>query len=106
MKKTELEATTNTRIDELKSESVSSLGMKISTLNSNKPYSSYDQPSVDLIKWPLLKSLEKSSHASQFTKHISSMTLEGDTLLQIQKWWYAIPSSFCQYLSTNKRWKV
>ena len=32
------------------------------------------------------------------------MTLEGDTLIQIQKWWDAICSTFCQYLSTNKIW--
>ena len=32
------------------------------------------------------------------------MTLEGNTLLQIQKWWYDILSAFCQYLSTNKIW--
>ena len=29
------------------------------------------------------------------------MTLEGNTLLQIQKWWDAIIPAFCQYLSTK-----
>ena len=32
------------------------------------------------------------------------MTLEGDTLPQIQKWWDAIISDFYQYLSTNNIW--
>ena len=34
------------------------------------------------------------------------MNLEGDTLIQIQKWWYAILSDFCQYLSTKKSWQA
>ena len=76
--------------------------MKLSTLNSNKYPSSYDQTSADIIKWPLLKSPEKYSHASQFTKHLSFMTLEGDTLLEIKKWPDVIISDFCQSLSTNK----
>ena len=36
------------------------------------------------------------------------MTLEGNTLLQIQKWWYSILSAFFKYLQTNKicpEWK-
>ena len=32
------------------------------------------------------------------------MTLEGDTLLQLQKWWDTISSAFWQSLSTNKSW--
>ena len=40
--KTELEATINIRLDELKSETVSSLYMKLSDLTSTKPSSSYD----------------------------------------------------------------
>ena len=79
----------NMRLDELKSETVISIGMEISDLSSNKPYFSYNQPLTDIIKCPLLKSLEKYSHASQFTKNLSYTTLEGGTLLQIQK--YGIP---------------
>ena len=56
---------------------------KKSVIASDKPSSSYEQPSADLIKWPLLKSHEKPSHVSQFTKHISSFTLEGGALLKI-----------------------
>ena len=82
------------RLNEFKSETVSSIYMKLSALSSNKPSSSYDQPSSDIIKWTLLKSPEKYSHASQFTKHLYLMTLEGETLLQIQKWWYVIFSAF------------
>ena len=93
-------------LDEFKSETVISFYMKLSDLTLNKNYSSYDQHSADLIKWPLINSIEKYSHASQFTKHLYSMTLEGNTLLQIQKWWDVIISAFCQYLSTNKSWSA
>ena len=70
---------------EFRSKVSSSIEMKLLTLNSNKYPSSYGQPSADIIKWPLLKSPEKHSHASQFTKHILSMTLEGNTPIQIKK---------------------
>ena len=73
-------------------------------LNISKSHLSYNQTSADLIKWPLLKSLEKYSHASQFTKHIPFMTLEGDTFLQIKTLWGAILSEFCQPLSTKNSW--
>ena len=59
--------------------------MKYSDLNSYKYPSFYDQPSPDQIKWPLLKSPDFHSRASKFTKHLSLMTLEGNTLIQIQK---------------------
>ena len=94
----------STRFDGFKYETVSSIYMKLSTFNSNKTHSSYDQPSDDLIKYALLNSPEKYSHESQFTKHLSSATIEGDTLLQIKKWWDAILSAFYKYLSTNNRW--
>ena len=58
--------------------------MELLALGKNKSPSSYEQTSSDLNKYPLLKSPEIYSHASQFTKHLSLMTLEGDTLLQIQ----------------------
>ena len=86
------------RLNEFKSETVSS------TLNSNKSPSCYNQPSSDIIKWPLFKSSEKYSHASQFTKHLYPMTHEGGTLIWIQKWLDAIIYAFFQYLSTNKIW--
>ena len=88
-------------IRKIKSEETISINTKASSLKPNKYPSSYDQPSADLIKSPLLKSPWFHYHASQFTKHISSMTLEGNTLLQLQKVWYAICYSFCQSLSTN-----
>ena len=69
--------------------------MKASVLNSFKYPSSYDQPSADLIKWPLLKSPDFHSRVSKFTKNLPFMTLEVDTLLQIQKIWGAIISDFC-----------
>ena len=76
--------------------------MILLTLNSNKYPSSYNKPPDNLVKCPLLESPEKYSHASQLTKYLSSMNLEGDTLLQIQKWWDVIIYTFCQSLSTNK----
>ena len=52
----------NTKLDESKTEikadnttTFNPLNMKLSDLNSNKPSSSYDQPSYDLIRWPILK---------------------------------------------------
>ena len=76
--------------------------MKLSDLTSNKPPFSHDQPSDDLIQWPILKSPENSSHTLQSTKHLYSVNLEGYTLLHIQEWWYAIISAFLLYLSINK----
>ena len=73
-------------------------------LTSYKPSSLYEQTYADIIKWPLLKSPEKSSHASQFTKYLCSTILEGETFLQIKKWCYAISSSFCQYASISNIW--
>ena len=32
------------------------------------------------------------------------MNLECDNLLQLQKWWHAIFSAFCQSMPTNKIW--
>ena len=81
-------------IDEFKSKLSISINKTFSTLNPNNSPSYYNQPSDDIIKCPLLKSPDYHSHSSQFTKHLSSMTLEGDTLLQIQKWWDAICSAF------------
>ena len=76
--------------------------MKLSAINLNKYPSFYDQPSADIIKLLLLKSPYISSHASQFTKKKSYMTLECDTLLQLQKWWYVILFILYKLLSTNK----
>ena len=76
--------------------------MKLSALASNKPPSSYDQTSDDIIQLPLLKSPEKYPHASQFTKHISSITLEVETIIHIQKLWDSILSEFFQSLLTKK----
>ena len=78
--------------------------MKASNISSKKSPSSYDKPSDYLIKWTLLKSPYFYSRALKFTKHVSSMTLEGDTLLQIQKLRDAIISYFFQSLSKNNIW--
>ena len=82
------------KIYEYKSETFSFIDMQILNPNSDKSPSSYDQPSDGLIKFPLLKSPEKYSHSSKFTKHLPFMTLGSDTLLQIKKWWDAILSTY------------
>ena len=64
----------------------------------NSP-SSYKQPSADITKWPLPKPPDFHSHASKFTKYISSMTLEGDTLLQHKNGGmslFLLSDNFCQ----------
>ena len=76
--------------------------MKLSALTSNKHSSYYDQPSSVLIEFPLLNSPEIYSHAPQCTRNLSYMTLEGDTLLQIQKWQDDILYDFFQSLSKSK----
>ena len=89
------------KFDEYKAETYIVIYMKLLTLNSKTFTSYHGQNSVYLIKCPLLRSPDKYSHASQFARHLSFITLEGDTLLQIQKNWDAILSDFCQSLSTN-----
>ena len=88
-------------IDDLKAEAYISINKKLSPINPKKYPSSYNQPSADINKWPLLKSTYFLSHASQFTKNISPMTLEGKTLIQLKKWQDYIRSAFFQYISTN-----
>ena len=84
----------DTKIDELKAEASSSINKKFYPMNSKKHPSSFNQPSYDTNKWLLLKSSYYHSYALQFTKRISPITLEGDTLLQLQKWWDDIQSAF------------
>ena len=68
--------------------------MKLSDITPNKLSSTYEQPSADIIKWLIIKPAKKNTHASHFTKNISSINLEGDILLQIQKVWDAISYNF------------
>ena len=86
--KTIIEATMNAKLSEFKTDNktiFNSLYMNLSALNSDKPSYYYEQYSSDIFQCPPLKSPEKSSHASKFTKHLSSMAWEGDTLIQIEK---------------------
>ena len=83
--RTEHDEYIKTKFDKYKSEISSSVDMKILTLSYKKYTSSYDQPSSDLIKFPLLNSPDFHPHASKFIKHISFMNLEGNTLFKIQK---------------------
>ena len=52
------------------------------TIKKSSSYS--EQPTTYIMKWKLLKSTEKYSYASQLTKNVSSLNLEGDTLFQIE----------------------
>ena len=65
----------DTNIDDLKAESPSSINQTFSPLNPQNSHSSYNRPSADINKWPLLKSPGFHSLASQFTKHLSPMNL-------------------------------
>ena len=77
--------------------------MKLSSTASIQYFSLY-QTHTDLLKWLLLKTPEKSTHASQFTKHLTYLTLEGVTLLQLHKWWDTIRYAYFQSLPTNNLW--
>ena len=97
-----LNTNVDTKIDDFKYEASISINKTFSPINSNNQPSSYKKSSADINKGPLLKSPYPHSHASQFTKHLSPITLEGDTPIQFKKWLDAIRSEFFQYLSTNK----
>ena len=90
----ELEEILNTKIDtninDLKAEESGSTNKTFSPLNSNNYPSYYNQHSADTNKWTLFKSPDFNSHYSHLTKHLSPMTLDYNTLLQILKWWDAI----------------
>ena len=60
----EFEATINMVLYEFKYETVISIDVKLSALNSNKPSSYYYLTSSDIVKWPILKSPEEYSHHS------------------------------------------
>ena len=59
--------------------------MKISAITSNNISSFSYQMNAYLVKWPLLKSPDKYSHALQFTKNVSPLNLEAETIPQIKK---------------------
>ena len=62
-----------------------------------KPYpiasihpSTSDKTHTDPFKFQIIKTTKKSTHETQFSKHLTNLILEGDSLIQIQKWWDAI----------------
>ena len=71
----------DTNIDDIKAEESRSRNQTFSPLNSHNYNSSSNQPSDDVTQWPLLNSPGFHSHASYFTKRLSHLNLEGDTLL-------------------------
>ena len=58
-----------TKIDDLKSEVSISINQTFSPLNSHYSPYYFNQTSVHINQWPLLKSPDFHSHASHFTKH-------------------------------------
>ena len=102
--KLELKTTIENKIDDIKpdhTKNINFLNMKISKILYYKNYSYSKHPSANVLKFPLLNSPEKYSHVPQFTKHFPFLNLEGDTQLQILKWWGTIISESFQSLSTN-----
>ena len=91
-------------IDDLKAFAYSSINLTFFPQSSHNSSSLSNQTSADITKWPLLKSPDFHSHVYQFTKHISPMNLDGNTLLQLKKWRDAIFSDFQKFLSTNNIW--
>ena len=85
-----LNTKTDKNIDDLKAVAYSSINQKFSPPDSHNSRSYYNQTSDGITKSPLLKSPYFHSHDLQFTKHLSPMTLEGETLLQNQKLWDSI----------------
>ena len=91
-------------IDGVKAVASISIYPTFSPPNSHNSCSFSNKPSADITKFTLLRSPYFQSHASHITKQLSSITLEGNTLLKLKKWWDAIWSNFYQYLSTNNIW--
>ena len=73
----------DTKFDDIKAEASSSINHTLPPLNSKNSHSSSNQPSDDINQWPLLKSPYFHSRASQFTKHLSHMTLEVYNILRL-----------------------
>ena len=73
---------------------------------SHKKSLYYEQTPADIIEQKLLKLPEKYSYAPKSTKTFSSLNLEGETILQLQKWFDTIQYDFYQYLSTSNIWTV
>ena len=65
----------DTNIDEFKAGAYRSINNTLSPISSNNSPSYYNQPSDGIIKWPILKSPDFHSCASQFTKFIQISSL-------------------------------
>ena len=55
IERTENEYHLKMKLDQYKSETTSPIDTKLLTINTNKDPSYYDQPSVVITKWPLVK---------------------------------------------------
>ena len=81
----EIETTIAKNIADIQADTIKNmtiLEMKLSSITSNTSYSS-DKPHTEQLKCMLLKTHDKYSYASQFTKYLYPLTLEYNTLLQI-----------------------
>ena len=80
-------------IDDIKDATYRSTNNTLHHPNSHNSRYSSNQTSADITKCPLLKSPDFHSHASKFIKHLSHMTLDSNTIIQLQKRWDAIRSA-------------
>ena len=82
----ELETTIENKTDEIKSDNMKKLTPLILKYQPSHQiiFSSNDQHHIDLMKFALLNSLDKSSYALQFNKHFSFIKLEGGNILKIE----------------------
>ena len=90
VEKFEPETTFDNNIDNIKDDHIiitTSLGMNISAITSNKYSSTFGDIKTNIMTWILLKLPGKSP---QFTNHLTSMHLEGNTQPKIRKWWVTI----------------
>ena len=58
-------------------------------------------PHSDKSKYPILKD-EKINHWSKFNEHLKNIKLEGDSLVQLRKFWNAVDTAYNTTLVTNQ----
>ena len=104
--KLKIETKVTNNIADIQAENIknmTNLEMKLSYIGSSQYYSSY-QTHTDILKYTLRKAPEDSTHSSNLTKNLTTLTLEGNTILQLHKLRDAIRCAYFQPLSTNNFW--
>ena len=102
--KMEIETNISNNISDIQSDNIknmNTLEMKLYSITLIQNSSS-DYPKTELLDWKILKTPEKSTHASQLTKHPTPLTQEGETILQLHKWRDTIICAYLKSLSTKK----